>query len=278
MGCAEAMISKVEIDRWKRWASRAVRVIARCALAILVISTAAASAQAQSHLKELQTAEERMNGRQYTDAISKVTPLLENLVLTTLEEIILAHRILGVSHCELGDEGKARVHFDNLITLSPSESPPKQIVTEPCRILFLRSQKGNAAYQRWVEEQGVAASFVARPGFKEGKGLRYIPYGVGQFANDKSPKGAVFLTTEAFFTAAAVTTLTLFESEEKNAGKFLHPDRAEALRVSFLVSTGATIGFAIWGLLDALNDYKDYTKARASARMQFEGTRVTLRF
>lgn len=59
--------------------------------------------------------------KHYKEAISKALPLLDSLTLNKIEEIVLAHQILSLSYCEIGNKEKAQEHLKALRAFSPNE-------------------------------------------------------------------------------------------------------------------------------------------------------------
>lgn len=245
---------------------------------------------ASSTLETLEKAQSQVKDKEYEAAIGQTKPLLDKLFLNTVEEIILAHRILGVSYCELGDHPQARNHFETLLTFSPTESINDLVSTNPCRTLFasvknekagpLTKQKRRRA-KKAAQPAPVQAAAQPQPPKEEplnpGVWKRYVPFGTGQFANNENGKAWAFLTTETLAIASGVTFFLLFKNEEDNTGSFTHPDRANLYRGLVWGSIGLGTVAMSWGIIDAVLTYKKQTKKK-NARLELNGPLLTLRF
>lgn len=59
--------------------------------------------------------------KDYKSAVDKVFPIYDSLQLNTVEEIVLAHQILCISFCEMGNRDKTVEHYKALKAFSPNE-------------------------------------------------------------------------------------------------------------------------------------------------------------
>jgi hypothetical protein len=237
-------------------------------------------------LGQLERALSLVKAKEYQAAIDRVSPLFEGLKLDTVEQIILAHKILGVSNCELGDQAKAEEHFKALLTFSPTESIRDVVATKPCAHMYARLQSAELGTQPQEPVPAAPAPKVeptplptplppvtsSPPEPKGGAWKRYVPFGVGQFANDQDAKGMAFLTTESIAAATAGVMFGLFQAEKNPNGTFDNTGRANAYRAMFWSGVGIGTIAAVWGILDAVWVYK------LSFRLQPAGTFVSCSF
>jgi len=255
----------------------------------LLPAMAASEVVAASHLNDLQAAQRQVQTKQYERAIETAKPLLDGLALNTVEEIILAHRVLGVAHCELGDQPKATEHFETLLTFSPTESVSDIVSSKPCQTMFdeLKQRKSPtakvaAAAPATATPRAVTAPTIRKPArrapLEPGLGRRLIPFGVGQFANQEPSKAWAFLSTEVASGALAVTSMILFKHEENDDGTFSNPDLAEVYRGLFWGGLGVWAISTVWGIIDATTTFKDSLKKQEASRFTFDGQRVAVRF
>ena len=94
--------------------------------------------------------------RNYNRAISDTELLLDGLALDTVEEIIEAHKILGVAYCETGNRSKALNHFRALLAFSVSTDLQSSS-------LFDASCKAFSRSRRWVSAACLARRWVSSP-------------------------------------------------------------------------------------------------------------------
>ena len=239
-----------------------------------------ASARAENVEKQLDAAYKQVKSKNYEAAIGRTKPLLDKLLLNTVEEIITAHKILGVSYCELGDQEKASEHFKALVTFSPTETIDDLVRTKPCISLYASVQGVPAPAVRppTPKKEEATAKLSAPPAPKErGRWKLYVPFGTGQFFNQERPKGWAFLSTEVLATAAAATTFALFQSEKNPDGTFTDSHRASVYRALFWSSLGVGTVTAVWGIIDAVVVHNDRTASR-TAGIRFDGASITMNF
>ncbi len=244
---------------------------------------------ASSTLEKLEQAETQVLAKEYETAIEISKPLLDKLLLNTVEEIILAHKVLGVAYCELGDHPQARNHFETLLTFSPTESIQKLVRTNPCRSLFASIKRGKKppTKKRKKKPEPVPAkptsSLQIQPTQPQAETLspglwkRYMPFGTGQFANQEDGKAWAFLGTQVGAIASGVTFYLLFKSEEDPSGSFTHPNRANVYRGLVWGSIGLGAVSTAWGIIDAVLVYKKKTK-KQKAGLELNGPFLTYRF
>ena len=223
------------------------------------------------HLKK---AEVELRNHNHKTAIEIVDPLLNQLKFTTVEEISQAHAILGVSRCALGDIGHAKEHFETLLIFAPNTSIRKLEPSDSCMKLFSSVAKRDepvkkktprvALNQVPINEQSAEKVVAQTPDTKQPElALKnnysswklWMPYGVGQFANDQPRKGTFCLVSEATLTASALTTFILFQREDKIGDRYVHGDRAKAYQLTFWSSLGTGVILYIWGVIDAKQNY-----------------------
>ena len=99
----------------------------------IIFLTVQASANEWPTLKQ---AEVEIKNHNYKSAIDLTMPLLNQLKLTTVEEIAQGHKILAAARCELGDIGMAKDHFETLMIFSPHESIQDFQLSQTCQNLF----------------------------------------------------------------------------------------------------------------------------------------------
>ena len=93
---------------------------------------------------------------------------------------------------------------------------------------------------------------------KHSKLLCYIPFGVGQFANNRPGKAAGFLSTQLIGLGVNIGSFAAIEALRGDDGLFSHANahKARILRYVQYAGLGLFLASAIWGIFDALHDFK----------------------
>lgn len=227
----------------------------------------------------LKRAELELKRTNYKSAVDLVSPLLEHLKLSTVEEISKGHKILGIARCELGDIGRAKEHFETLNVFSPNEIINDDETSTTCKKLFTETkQKSLPPDEQKLEsepEPQVPKIDTVLPKQSEEKptptlnksSLKlntdqltsnkipewklWMPLGVGQFEKGEPAKGYAFLTTQSVFFSTAIASFTLFKLQRNDNGSFKDVDRAHLYRSMFWSTLGAGIVSYIWGIFDS---------------------------
>jgi hypothetical protein len=87
----------------------------------------------------------------------------------------------------------------------------------------------------------------------------FLPFGVGQFANDSPVKGAIFCVAEALAFGTFAVTLGAFESKKIagplfGGGTFADADKslAKQLEITYLIAFWTGVALAAVGIVDAI--------------------------
>lgn len=222
----------------------------------------------------LKQAELEIKNHNYKTAVDLITPILEQLKLTTVEEIARGHKILGVAKCELGDLGNAKEHFETLGVFSPGEGLEPFQVSQSCYRLFKqqkntpesKQKKSTATKESKQSKSNLEEKLPEVPSDKPSLNLTtqvqsqsspiqewklWVPFGVGQFEKQEKKKAKTFLLTQSIFYSAAIASFVLFKAEQNADGTFDHSSRAEAYRVTLWSTLGSGLISSIWGVMDA---------------------------
>ncbi len=279
-------------------------------LTILLLLSIQEIANASTVRSQLEWSRSQIRTKNYEGAIKKTKPLLDRLLLNTVEEIILAHKILGVSYCELGDQGKTTEHFKALLVFSPNEAINDMVATKPCAEMYRnlqeieRNPKGistKTPYKPLQPTSSVSATQAVSQEIPVMKAIekspesistpktfehsspddtwkRYVPFGVGQFANQDFQKGMAFLGTEVLATIVASTAFALFQLEKTSDGTFSHPNRASFYRATYWSSLGVGSVIMIWGIVDAVTVFHQRRNLKTPSMLEFRGPFLTLKY
>lgn len=253
------------------------------ALALLALAVAGPS-------EEYQRGRTAFLRGEYQRAIATLHPLLyPELRLESEEEVIQAHRLLGVSYLFEKQPESARKEFRNLLELDPDfRFDP---ILDPPRVVdffndVLRQQQNELGdiearlKKREAELARRRGQVLERRIERRSYALNFIPLGVGQFQNQQARKGWFFLATEgalaATSLAAFVANFSLYGVRPKracldkvtpqpdgsdgicSADRIDHGDEDFSRKLTRLqvVSGGLFFVVAIWGVIDSLRNFQ----------------------
>lgn len=206
-----------------------------------------------AYAKNLDKAFVHMQANEYTQASKIAQKLLDDLQLNTIDDISLAHKILGVSSCQTGNEEKALSHFETLKTFSPNAKLDGIALTNRCQKLFttMKLEENKKRRKKSVPKKQTS-SYASTPAENlsyqsdvKTPSNRYIPFGVGQFRNGEKKKGLAFLIGQSVLYSAGITALAIHGS-----------DANKGLRDAGIGSLAAGGFVSLWGILDAVQTYK----------------------
>jgi hypothetical protein len=85
----------------------------------------------------------------------------------------------------------------------------------------------------------------------------FLPFGVGQFANDSPVKGTLFCVAETLAFATFAASLGAFEADKLSGplfggGTFRDPELAKKLELTYLITFWTGIALAVVGIVDAI--------------------------
>ncbi len=85
----------------------------------------------------------------------------------------------------------------------------------------------------------------------------FVPFGVGQFANEQPVKGSLFLVSETLAFGTAAAAFAAFESNKIEGGlfeggRFRDPELASTLQTTYLAAFWAGAALVVGGVVDAL--------------------------
>ncbi len=225
----------------------------------------------------------------YGAAIQALRPLLYPAALLADEEdVILAHKLLGLSSFFEHDEAGAEQEFNQLLALRPDFALDP--VVEPLKaVAFVdslrrkneerlgeirRRQAAEEAQRRHEEQQRrVQAEAQARqkaqriyiertirPGLSA---LTFVPFGAPQLADHRRAVGALLLTGEGLTAAASLSTwLTVRLRYPNNTFPPRELSTATALTATYLTTGAVFWALIATGLIDALLHAKTVVKTR----------------
>ncbi|MCP4602514.1 MAG: hypothetical protein GY847_18690 [Proteobacteria bacterium] len=222
---------------------------------------------------------------EYKEAVSRFHDLLE-IGLSSKALALECHKLIAVSYLFVGDQEAAEYHFSELLTISPEYSLDPMMF--PIEVIdFFTEVKGKnedrlkalarvraqeKKRRKAIEEANKKAEFeklrrnvYLERTYKENSLLvAMLPFGIGQFQNGHTVKGALFLGGELVLAASTVTTYFLHESlrqEAKEPFKSSYDrddfDRREVgYRITNQASLVALSVLAVTGIIDSLYNYQ----------------------
>jgi len=225
---------------------------------------------ASADLRDLQRAKAAYRSRDYAQARDLLMGLFERRELTVRAERINARTFLAACHYALGEIDLARAQLRELFAEEPG-APIDPKVFGPIRPTFvelaeeIRTDIAKEHGDRPVRaapasESGTLELTEERPHGPPSLAFAFVPFGVGQFANDQSTKGGFFLLVEGAAFLTAGVSLALMESK-KQTGHFLVDGQyatlqdlqtAYTLQTTYLITFWGGVAVAIGGVIDAV--------------------------
>jgi hypothetical protein len=234
--------------------------------------------------ERLTRAQERLKAKEYSLAVTATKELLDQLALETVEDIVLAHKILGVSYCELQEQAKATEHFEALLSFSPKEEIGDLAPSVRCASLYtqLKNPKGKivAANPVVIPAPENSPVITKKATTAPSSWKLYVPFGTGQFYNRQNTKGWAFLSTETISFGVGFAGLLLFNGSKNTNGTFSDPDAASAYRAMYWGGLSVGIGATVWGIIDAIvvNRRAENRTEKAAFNLHFSPAGMTGKF
>jgi hypothetical protein len=227
---------------------------------------------------------------EYQRAIKTLTPLLyPELRLESEDEVIQAHRLLGVSYLFENQPDQARVEFRKLLELAPDFrldallDPPRVVDFFNNVLREQQSELGDIEARIKKREAAMArrsGQVLERRIERRSFALTFVPFGVGQFQNQQRRKGWLFFGSEVALAgtsvAAFIANFAIYGVRPIRPCMDMVVTRVDGLpgacmteridhsgenfsrnltRVQ-VVSGGLFFGVAIWGVIDAIRNYR----------------------
>ena len=265
--------------------------------------------------EELQRGKNAYDRGEFARAVEIIHPLLypENR-LQSDNQIVLAHRVLGVAYLFEKKQVEAAVEFRRLLQLAPEYhfdpllDPPEVVdffnmvrkeYGSELGELEAKRHELEVARKRDREEceraRGGPTVIEKRVG-RNAFAVNFLPFGSGQFQNGQRNKGWTFLAVESVLGAASVaafatnlavyglrpqrscryeTTATACLPQDVNHGD----ENRSRLLTQVQVATGAMFFAAVaWGIVDAIHYYRPETVLSLAEAPQPPKSSMQLRF
>lgn len=237
-------------------------------LAILILCrTAPALAQGAEPAEgrdpkvRFQEAENTFRFQDYTAAEAALNALLHpEVLLTDPDDVLKAREYLGACYYWLGNEKRMEEEFTALLSLAPNHrlDPfyyPADLIERVDRL------RARLAELHVIDLQGREEPHDRKPPcvvpketvVRRSRFVSFVPFGVGQFHNGDTVKGALFLTGEVLALGVNVGSYVAAE-RLRGADGFYSSSAARTaqnLRVVQYASLGVLAGLVVLGVLDA---------------------------
>lgn len=119
-------------------------------------------------------------------------------------------------------------------------------------------QKNHKKKPKVLKKRPSTCKTVQKLVIKHSKALSFVPFGVGQFANGRPKKAAAFLSSQVIGLGLNIGAFIGIEAMRGNDGMFsaAGAHKARILRYVQYAGLGIFVVSAVWGVLDALHDFK----------------------
>lgn len=239
-------------------------------LAMLVLATSVAYAQAPEEPVELKTPSEVL--RSSMDAATagdwgKVSQMIETLLRGQLgqAELAEAHRLAGLAAFFQGRKSDAERHFLAYLQLDLDGQLDAALYPPDVIVFFTDVKAKNNAELR-----------ARRPKQKRYAFISVLPP-AAQFQNGDNTKGAILATALTLFGATNLVTYGLLNSwcDDDRTCDSNGRDRTSAAGKARVVNLVSGIGFVLtfaYGVFDGVSGYRRDTRERATAYVSSSGT------
>ncbi len=246
---------------------------ARLTLCLVAVAAALLSSGANAEpTTDLRRAISAYHARDFSTARDLLQSLIDRRELINRDDRTAARTYLAACHYALGEMDLARAELHGLFTDEPA-APIDPKLFRPIRPTFIElaeeirtdvaRERGDRPMRPPPSPDTLSTSYAPSATARRGVpslAFAFVPFGVGQFANDESTKGALFLTAESVAFLTAGVALALFESKKLPGGHFLQdgtfaPEDVQAaytLQTTYLVAFWGGVAIAVGGVIDAL--------------------------
>lgn len=243
--------------------------------------------------KSIEMGMEAYKSGDYASTIKELAPLIDELKLNSVEDIIQTHSLLGASYLLEGDESKAKEHFEAVLNFERDHQldrlfyPPK-VISFFDRLRAVRKLiwavdnlgkdikpetdiKADATDESSFKISGVTLKSPAQEDteIRNPYGNNFLPFGIAQFKNNSKGMGYFFTASQGTTFATALVTGILFAVKRQSAST--PSSTIRGLKNSFLMSFPLFMAFYGIGVTDACLHYKEYPN-----RKEVDSTGISL--
>lgn len=206
-------------------------------------------------------AENTFRFQDYQAAEAALYALLHpDVLLTDPDDVLKAREYLAACYYWLGNEKRMEEEFTALLIMAPNHrlDPfyyPADLIDRLDRLRDRLAELRIIHPQRSEEPRNEPPPCLVpkETVVKRSRWVSFIPFGVGQFQNGDTVKGALFLSGEILALGANVGSYVVAE-RLRGADGFYSPSNARTartLRIVQYTSLGVLAGLMVWGVLDA---------------------------
>jgi hypothetical protein len=222
---------------------------------------------AQTPDERFQEAENTFRFQDYPRAETLLADLLyPEVLLTAPDRVIKAHEYLAACYYWLQNDRRMEEEFTVLLSLAPRHQMDPFYY--PARLIErLEATRKRLAELRLIDPDAPEQPATPPEPPCEGREVsivrrswapNLVPFGVGQFVNGQTTKGALFLTGQVLTLGMNIGAFAGIESLRGDDGLFSPADAVTArrLRIVQYVGLGAFGALAIWGIVDAFLNFQ----------------------
>ena len=214
-------------------------------------------ASAQSPEEQFELARNAFDYQDHDKVVALLDPLLNpDVRLPSVAMVLQAREWLGAAHWWKNEKVSFKQEFTRLLK-AKTDFELDSFYYPPEMVAEFKKLK-----EQLIELQIIDPGKTDIPDIKKAETIyiestyerinpivHLVPFGVGQFVNGKSGKGALFLTTEIVFLGGNIGSW-LFLYSARPTG----PNRTAAMWTMY-GSLAAFAGFYVWGVIDAFADH-----------------------
>ena len=208
----------------------------------------------------------------FPEVIRRLRPLIEPTVrLTNPADLVKCYEQLALAYYFLNQREDAKDIFGRLLRFRPDQKLNPILVPADVIVFYgkvrdelaeeLQRQRELLAKERRENEERRRLKNLREVHIERRRNSRFVaamPFGLGQFQNNDTALGVLFLGTEL---AAAGLSLGLYASVEnlRKEGRFAREDisRVRSLQTAQVISGGIALGMMVGGIVHALWTYQD---------------------
>lgn len=255
-------------------------------IGLLLLARVAAASPEQ----DLREAAQAYSRGEYASAIKLLRPLLyPRIRLASQDQVVRAHKLLGVSYIFEKDRDEAERQFMAILSLRPDYTLDP-LVDPPAAVKFLEGVKRrNSAKLREIQERerreaerrrleaerkrdeerrkalAREQTVVERTVTRRVYWVSFLPLGLGQLQNGQRAKGFTLMGTQLALGGLSLTSALAYRytwpTGRIPAAEY---DRARALAITQVVSGALCLAAVAYGIIDALVYYRAETVSERS--------------
>ncbi len=194
--------------------------------------------------------------------------LYPSLQLAAVDDLVDAHAMLGACDVDTGERERAVTEFQELLQLQPTKTLDTLIYTSAAQRVFnetkadmeARDRRDAELHKQELETARIEAIrkslalYASHPYY-----VNFVPFGAGQFQEDRNARGVIFAATEGAFFGASfgvwVYLVSKYGLVSKNVPLADGPGVLRLQQVEIASGIGFFLSYGV-GVIDSLWHYK----------------------